>query len=161
MPKYDKNQYSLKQVYRFYVEGVDDPVSYKEHKAILDLWGSKVNDALLSGKDVKLHNGLSVLCIRKYIKKTYVNKALSKKKGELVKSPNVHSSFYGASVRWRRHYTRFNSAGWSFYPSKKLKKGLNKVMTANMGHTRFVKKATATSKQEQARSIYVKKVIKV
>ena len=161
MPKFNKNQYKLKEVYKFYKTSVTKPVAYKEFKLILDTWGDLVNEYLLEGKDVKLHNGLSIIGIRKRIKRTFINKKESKRRGMLIKSSNAHSGFYGARVLWRRHYTTFNSSGWVFQPSRELNRALARIMLSPQGHTRFTKRAIATKSIDQAKSIYNKKIYKV
>lgn len=161
MPKVDKKQITLPQVYKHYKTTTDNPVDYKIHKQILDAWGELVNEFLLQGKDVKLHNGMSTLGIRKKIKRTFIDKKASREAGKEIRSSNVHSGFYGANVFWRRHYTTFNSSGWGFFPSRALHRGLAKVMKTAGGHLRFMQRAMVTSKNEQAKSIYNKKVIGV
>jgi hypothetical protein len=161
MPKFNKNQYTLNAVYKHYKTTTTKPVTFKEHKLILDTWGQKVNEYLLLGKDVKLHSGLSLLGIRKKVKKTFINKRESKLQKTLVKSSNVHSGFYGASVYWRRHYTAFNSNGWVFYPTRELNRALGKVMLSPQGHTRYSKRAIAAGSQEKAKAIYNKNVLKL
>tara|TARA_R110000772_G_scaffold27361_12_gene69653 strand:- start:895 stop:1344 length:450 start_codon:yes stop_codon:yes gene_type:complete len=148
MPKFNKNQYTLKQVYAHYKERVKDPVEYKEHKDILDLWGDKVVDVLLEGKDIRIGSGLSVLCIRKKKKPTYVNFKESKEKGRKIKSSNAHSGFYIARVVWRRHYTRINSSNWSFEPCRTLQRKLSEIMKTYLGHTRFTQQLSVTIKSK-------------
>ena len=159
MPKVDKSQILLGEVYNHYRSITQDPVDYKQHKEVLDLWGEKVVEALLLGKDVKLHGGLATLGIRKKLKRTYIDKKASKELGREVRRSNSHSNFYGAKVHWRRHYTTFNSSGWVFNPSRALQRGLSAVMKTPKGHTVYLQRAMATSKKNQSRSIYVKKVI--
>lgn len=161
MPKYNKNQYSLKQAYAFYKKSVENPVTYKEYKLILDTWGYKVVEYLVQGKDVKLHNGMSLIGVRKRVKPTFINKKESKERGEVVRSSNIHAGFYGAYTFWRRHYTTFNSVGWVFRASRHLQKAIAAVMLQPEGHTRFLIRASAAGTQEQAINMYNKKVHKI
>jgi nucleoid DNA-binding protein len=163
MPKFNKNQYSLPEAYKFYktTTTTTEPVSYKQYKLILDTWGEKIIEYLLLGKDVKLHSGLSTLGIRKKIKRTFINRKESKRRGTLIKSSNIHSGFYVASVYWRRHYTAFSSGGWTFIATRQFKKELSKVMLAPLGHTRYVQRAIAVSNQKHARATYNKKILKL
>lgn len=146
MPKFNKNQYSLLQAYSFYKSLVESPVSYKEYKLILDLWGEKVVAALLNGEDVRLHNGLSVLQIRKVFDTTYVDFKATKEKGRVIKRSNATSNFYRAKIRWKRHYTKINSSSWAFMPTRKFSRELSQVMQSYLGHTRFLEKAKITIK---------------
>jgi len=138
-------------------------VSYKEHKLILDTWGELVNDYLIQGRDVKLHNGLSLLGVRKKIKRRYIDRQESKRQGKLVFASNSHSDYFGAEVYWRRHYTTFGSVGWLFRPSRGLSRAVSAVMQQSGGHRRYVMRAQAanTDKPEQARALYNKKVLKL
>lgn len=158
MPKFNKNQYSLKEAYAFYKKSVENPVSYEEYKLILDTWGNKVVEYLLEGKDVKLHAGMSLLGVRKRHKPTFVDRQESKKQGQLVKSSNIHSGFFGAYVYWRRRYTRFNSVGWIFVATRKLHRALGTVMLQPDGHRRFTMKAEVARSEVQAKSMFNKKV---
>lgn len=153
MPKYDKNQYSLPEVYRFYkgrckVRG-KEPVDYKTHKLILDTWGDLVVEYLRAGKDVKLHSGLATLQIRKVKCASYVDFKASKEAGRAVRKSNVHSGFYSAKLRWTRHYTKIASRGWRFDASRKLAKAISKVMKAPGGHRCFSIRAKVTPKIHQ------------
>jgi len=153
MPKYDKNQYSLPEVYRFYKarckeRGVE-PVDYKQHKLILDTWGNKFVEYLAAGKDVKLHSGLATLRIRKKKKTTYIDFKASREAGKAVRKSNVHSGFYVAKVGWTRHYTKIASRGWKFEPSRKLIKALVKEMRTPGGHRQYVIKAEVTQKDKE------------
>ena len=161
MPKHNKNQYTLKEVYRWYTKKVENPVSYKVHKEVLDAWGDVMVEFLLEGKDIKLQQGMSVLGIRKKEKRTYVDRQASKKAGKLVVVQNSHSGFYGASIYWRRHYTTINSKGWSFRPSRELARGLADVMHTPLGHTKFVKRARVARTVEQSKSIQRKTIYKI
>ena len=163
MPKHNKNQYSLKEAYNFYKSEVSDPVSYKEYKLILDTWGNIVIEYLIQGKDVLLHRGLSLLGVRKKTKLAYVDKQESKRQKKKVLVSNSHSGFYGASVYWRRHYTRFSSVGWSFKASRVLSRKLAAIMQESGGHTNFISTSQAVSadKPEQAKAMYKKKVLKL
>lgn len=161
MPKHNKNQYTLKEVYRWYTKRVEEPVSYKVHKEVLDLWGDTVVEYLLKGKDVKLQQGISVLGIRKKEKRTYVDRLASKLAGKRVIVQNSHSGFYGASVYWRRHYTTINSKGWSFRPTREFARKLGDVMQEHLGHTRFVKRARVARTVEQSKSIQRKTIHKI
>ena len=161
MPKFNKNQYTLKQVYAHYLATTTNPVSFEQHKLILDTWGKCVNKYLLAGHDVKLHKGLSIIGVRKKIKRTFINRKECKKQKTLVKSSNIHAGFYGASVYWRRHYTSFNSRGWAFIPTRELNRALGKVMLTPLGHTNFIQQAIATSNKEQAKASYNKKILKL
>jgi hypothetical protein len=160
MPKYDKNQYTLPEVYAFYKEQTKDPVDYKLHKAILDLWGNKVIEYLLQGKDIRLHRGLSILGIRKHIRETYIDRQASKEAGRTIRASNIHSGFYGAVTYWRRHYTSFSSGGWGFYPTRKLNRALSAVMQTPRGHMRFVKRAKVTNNQHRAGIVYTNNMIR-
>lgn len=150
MPKYDKSQYNLIKVYRFYKDRCKkrnvEPVDFKTHKLILDTWGTRVIEYLALGKDVKLHSGLSTLCIRKVKQASYVDFKASKEAGRAIRKSNVHSGFYVAKVRWTRHYTKISSRGWRFEPSRKLALAIVKVMKTPGGHRNFVKKAKVTQK---------------
>ena len=161
MPKHNKNQYTLQEVYRWYSKRVETPISYKDHKKVLDTWGDVVNEFLLSGKDVKLAQGMSILGIRKKEKRTYVDRKASKIEGKLVVKQNSHSGFYGASVYWRRHYTTINSKGWVFRPTRELARALADVMVKPLGHTRFVKRARVARTVQQSKSIQRKTIHKI
>ena len=163
MPKYDKNQYSLREVYSHYKirckeRGVA-PVDYKKHKLILDTWGSKVVEYLALGKDVKLHSGLATLSVRKRVGSSYVDYKETKKAGRAVRLSNSHSGFFIARVRWSRHYTKVHSRGWRFMPSRKLILALVKVMRTPRGHMQFVQKARVTKHEYQRRSMYNKQIL--
>jgi len=161
MPKYNKNQYLLPEVYAFYKEQTENPVDYKTHKQILDTWGTKVTEYLLQGKDIRLHKGLSILGVRKHIRETYVDRVASKKAGKLVRASNIHSGFYGAVIYWRRHYTSFSSSGWAFHPTRELKRALSQVMQTPAGHRRFVKKAKVVASAKRAREVYANNMIRL
>jgi len=153
VPKYDKSQYKLFEVYRFYKarckeRGVE-PVDYKQHKLILDTWGNKFVEYLAAGKDVKLHSGLATLRIRKKKKTTYIDFKASKEAGKAVRKSNVHSGFYIAKVGWTRHFTKIASRGWMFIPSRKLVLALVKVMRTPGGHRQYVIKAIVTQKNRE------------
>jgi len=143
MPKYDKNQYSLYDVYRFYrkrcKERNVEPVTYREHKLILDTWGNKVVEYLQAGKDIKLYGGLATLRIRKTKRSSYIDFKASKEAGRAIRKSNVHSGFYIAKVGWTRHYTKIASRGWKFEPSRKLVLAIVKVMRTPGGHRQYVK----------------------
>jgi nucleoid DNA-binding protein len=163
MPKYDKSQYSLPEVYKFYKRRCKErdvvPVDYKLHKRILDAWGSKVVEYLAAGKDVKLHSGLATLQIRKRKCSSYVDFKASKEAGKAVRKSNVHSGFFSAKVRWTRHYTKIHSRGWKFEPSRTLVKAIVKVMRTPRGHMQYVQKAKVTRHEEHRRSMYTKQIL--
>ena len=159
MPKVDKNQFKLAEMYRFYSKSVKSPVSYKDHKLILDTWGRTVSEYLMEGKDVNFLAGLSTLGVRKEIKFTYTDFKASKEQGRRVIKPNTHSGNYGARVYWRRSRTRFKSSGWKFVPSRVLSRGIASVMKRLLGHTVFVQRARAYNKH--AKNAYNKKVLKI
>ena len=159
MPKVDKKQVTLPQVYQHYKNTTEDPVDYKTHKQVLDTWGELVNEYLLQGKDVRLQSGMSTLGIRKKIKRTYIDRKASKQAGKEVRAVSTHSGFYGAKVWWRRHYTTFNSSGWGFFPSRALHRGLAAIMKSAGGHLRYMQRATVTAEDSHAKSVYKKKVI--
>ncbi|HEC44439.1 hypothetical protein LCGC14_0984230 [marine sediment metagenome] len=161
MPKHNKNQYSLQQVYQWYKNSVNDPVDYKTHKLVLEVWGTVFSEYILAGKDIKLQQGLSVLGVRKKEKHTYVDRRASKLAGKLVLKPNTHSGFYGANVYWRRHYTVCNSKGWVLRPCRKLSRALGVIMKQPYGHTRYVKRAMVSRKEEHRKAFYNKKVLKL
>lgn len=162
MPKYDKSQYSLLQVYQFYKKRCKErevvPVSYKEHKLILDTWGQKVIEYLQAGKDVKLHSGLATLRIRKVKQTSYVDFKASRDAGKVIRKSNVHSGFYIAKVGWTRHYTKIASRGWKFDPSRRLVLAIVKVMRTPGGHRQYVKKAQITQKS-RARAAYKNQIL--
>ena len=58
MPKYNKHQYSLDEMYAFYKGSTSNHVSKELFKQVLEVWGTKVNEYLLLGKDIKLHHGM-------------------------------------------------------------------------------------------------------
>ncbi|MBV1928209.1 MAG: hypothetical protein KUG81_01690, partial [Gammaproteobacteria bacterium] len=157
MPKYNKNQYSLDQVYAFYCSRVPNPVSFKEHKKILEAWGDKVVEYLVAGKDVKLHGGLSLIGVRKYESQTYTDHQESKRQGKLIKKSNVHSGFYAAKIYWRRRYTKINSSSWTFVASRNLAKAISSVMKVKGGHLRFSKRANVVGSQYKARQLQKQK----
>jgi hypothetical protein len=161
MPKHNKHQYSLTEVYTHYKKSVTTPVDQKVYKLILDTWGKIVNDYLLAGKDVKLQQGLSTLGVRKKERRTYIDAKESKAAGRAVVKSNSHSGFYGARIYWRRHYTVINSIGWEFRPTRALSRALGVIMKMPLGHTTFVKRALVTRDVEQSKSTYNKKVHKI
>jgi hypothetical protein len=161
MPRYDKKQYSLLEMYAVYTKSCVTPVTFKVFKTILELWGSEVNASLLEGKDVRLYHGMSSLGVRKKEKPFYVDKKVSRELKTKVVRPNTHSGGYGARIMWKRHYTIMNSQGWEFEPSRKLSRGLAAVMKMPGGHTNFVQRAMVTRDLESARSVYNKKVHKI
>lgn len=163
MPKYDKSQYSLRNVYRLYklrcaARGFE-PVDHKLHKLILDTWGNTVVSYLAAGKDVKLHNGLASLQVRKTKRESYVDFKASKEAGRVIRKSNSHSGFFVAKVRWTRHYTKIHSRGWRFIPSRKLVKAIVVVMRTPRGHTQYVQKAKITKHEHQRRSMYNKQIL--
>lgn len=161
MPKHNKNQYSLQYEYNTYKKTVSEPLTYKEHKKVLDLWGDIVTDYLLLGKDVRLHKGLSVLGVRKKVKRTYVDRKASKISGKLVIKPNTHSGFYGAYIYWKKNYVTCSAKGWVFKPSRALSRRLGEVMKEHRGHTRFSQRAVVTSSKKHAKAVYKQKVLKL
>ena len=163
MPKHDKCQYSLREVYSFYKnrckEREHTPVDYKMHKLILDTWGSIVSEYIVAGKDVKLHSGMATIRIRKFKRATYVDSKASKEAGRAVRKSNSHSGFYTTRVGWTRHYTTVNSRGWRFRPCRKLAQAIVAVMKTPGGHTQYVKKAKVTSHEHQRKSMYNKQIL--
>jgi len=139
MPKYDRNQYLLKDVYKHYKSRVDDPVDYKTHKLILDTWGDVVVRYLMEGRDVQLQERLAKIGIRKNECKAVVDYPESKRQQKRVLRSNSHSGFYAARLYWNSHGTRFNSKGWVFQASRNLKAELFKVMSKIGGHRTFLK----------------------
>jgi hypothetical protein len=161
MPKLNKNQCSLREVYNWYKGRTVDPVDYKIHKLVLDVWGSIINEFLLEGKDIKLQQGLSVLAIRKREQKMYVDRRASRLAGKRVMMPNSHSGYYAASIYWGRRRTGCNSKGWSFIPSRKLARSLVTVMRQPYGHARFVKRARVARTEKHREGFYKYKVLKI
>lgn len=163
MPKFDKNQYLLSDVYKFYKQRCKErgvvPVTYKEHKNILDTWGRTVVQYLSKGKDVKLHSGLSILCVRKTKTATYVDFKESKKAQDVVSMSNAHSAFYVARTRWRRHYTTISSSGWSFKASSRLARAIHNQMIVPGGHRVYVRQSRVTSKENQRKSMHTKHIL--
>lgn len=161
MPKYNKRQYSLSEVYEFYTQSCKTPVPLAQFKLVLELWGSEVNAALLQGKDIKLYHGLSTIGVRKKEKPYYIDKKASRELKTKVRRPNTHSGGYGARIAWRRHYTTMNTAGWEFEPSRELSRSLAVVMKMPGGHTNFVQRAMVSRTPEQAKKSYNTKVHKI
>lgn len=80
---------------------------------------------------------------------TYIDYKASAIAGKQVVKPNVHSDYYGALVRWNRHYTTVSSRGWRFIPSRALARGVSAVMSKQGGHRIYVKQAKVTPKYHQ------------
>lgn len=161
MPKFNRNQYTVNEMYAHYVKTTQNPVDKETFKTTLDVWGTIVNEYILQGRDVKFPHGLSTIGVRKREKPVYVDYKASREQGRRVMRSNSHSGFYGARVMWRRHYTTMNTRGWEFEPSRELSRGVAAVMKMPGGHTNFVKKAVVTSNETQSKSTYNKKVFKV
>lgn len=161
MPRHNKNQYPLPDVYKWYKSRVLSPVDYKTHKLVLDVWGDVIIEYLLLGKDIKLHQGLSLLAVRKRPQKTYIDRKASKEYGKLVRKPNSHSGFFRAYIYWKKRYMRRSNKGWSFRASRKLSRALANVMQGYMGHTRFVQRAKIARNEEFRKLLYNQKVQKL
>lgn len=159
MPKYNKNQYLLREVYDHYLTRTDDPVDYKTHKLILDTWGGIVNRYLLEGRDVQLQERLSRLGIRKKIGKVYKDPFASKLAGRQVLMPNTHSDNYIAKLHWRSHGARIAVKGWTFLPTRELKQGIKRIMLMPGGHRMFFE--IATKHNQKAAEAYKTKVLKM
>ena len=159
MPKHNKHQIPLTEVYKHYKENAKNPLDYKTHKLVLDTWGELVSDAIAEGKDIKLFSGLATLGVRKKKCKTYIDKRASKEAGKIVRSSNSHSGFFNAKVLWKRHYTRFSSANWSFHTTKALQKKITAVMSEMDGHKRYLQKMNIAVNEDHRKAIYNKKVL--
>jgi len=159
MPKLNKNQIQLREVYKHYEKKVENPVDYKTHKNILDTWGTIVNRYLVEGRDVQLHERLSKLGVRKFASRSYVDFKASKIAGKEVRVSNIHSNFYGARVYWNSHGTRINVKGWVFRPTKELKLAIKDVMIKPQGHTTYIKNAEKHNKK--AAEAYRTKILKL
>lgn len=143
MPKYKKYIYLSAEVYANYVKGVAEPLSKKDHNIVLETWGAVVAEHLLAGKDVKLHEGMSTLSIRKARgPKTYIDYKASKEQRRQVRAPNTISDYYKARIMWSRHYTRVFSKGWIFKPYRTLARSLAQVMKTPGGHRTYGIKTT-------------------
>jgi hypothetical protein len=161
MPKFNKQQYSLREMYMFYKKTCTSPVTITEYKHILEVWGDKVNEYVIQGKDVKLYHGLSVIGVRKRIKPFYVDGKASREAKKVIRKPNTHSGGFGAHVMWRRHYTTMSTRGWEFEPSRVLSRGVSTIMKMPGGHTTYVQKARAASTEVQRRALYNRNVHKI
>lgn len=161
MPKHNKNQIPLTEVYKHYKDNTEKPLDYKTHKAVLDLWGKKVREALVEGKDIKLYHGLSSLGIRKRVKKTYIDKRASSEAGKIIRRSNSHSGFFAAKLLWRRHYTKFNSNNWGFHTCRELQSMITDVMSTLNGHLRYMQKALIPTTEKQRKYAYTKNVLKL
>jgi hypothetical protein len=158
MAKANKNMVTLPDVYKFYCTQTDDPVDYKTHKLILELWGEMVVEALIEGHDISLYSGLSRLSIRKSVSRTYIDRQATKKAGKVIRRSNSHSGYHTARIMWHRHYTRINSAGWVFIPTRKLKDKLNVIMSQPGGHRRYIKRMHVATSEKHAKIIARKKL---
>lgn len=159
MPKVDKQQFKLPEVYREYKKNTTNPVDYKTHKLVLDTWGLFAIEFLLKGRDVQLHGGLSSIGVRKYKQFTYTDLKESKEKGKQIIKVNTHSGNYAARLYWRRNRTRYDSRGWKFVPSRLTSRAIAKVMQTPKGHTNFVKKIRIYNKK--AKKIYGKNILNI
>lgn len=141
MPKYKKNQVSLRDTYAHYKKNISNPLSYKEHRDVLDTYGNVMADYIVGGADVKLYRGLSVLGIRKLKQEYSIDGPATMAAGKLVKKPNTHSDFFTAFVYWARHYTTINMRGWYWLSARKVKNRIKDVMEQHKGHTRYPEKS--------------------
>ena len=148
MPKYKKNQVSLRDTYAHYKKNITNPVSYKEHKEILEVFGDVVGEFLVEGKDVKLYRGLSVLGIRKVKQKYSIDGIASKAEGRLVRKLNTHSDFFTAFVYWGRHYTTINMRGWYWRTCRQVNRRIKEVMETPKGHLQYVEKSSIALKKQ-------------
>jgi nucleoid DNA-binding protein len=162
MPKYDRRTITLQESYKWYLANSDDEykVDYKQFKLILETWGKCLNKRLCLGQDVRLYRGFSMLGVRKKIQRTYIDRQESKRQGKKVVLPNSHSNYYRASIYWKKHYTKFSCKGWSFKPTRELRKQLHDVMVEPGGHRRFVQRAMVTRSKESAKRMYNHKIYK-
>lgn len=153
MPKYDRGTLLLSEMYEQYRSFTDKPVSFKTHKAILELWGNLVSEYIIAGKEIPLYVGFKVFGTKKIYKPTYVDRRQSKLQKKLVIMPNTHSDFYGVRMYWKKIGTKFNIRNWSFTPVRKLSRALAKEMQVPGGHRKYMEKArisgTAAKKQKK------------
>jgi len=159
MPKYSRNQIPLKEVYQHYKSRVDDPVDYKTHKQILDAWGEKVVQYLVSGKDVQLQQRLAKIGVRKEIKRSFVDMAASRDRKREVKSANSHSDYYVAKTYWNSHGARIGVVGWTFNASRLLKRAISTQMKKPGGHRVYL--VLARKHNQSAQAVYKTKVLKL
>ena len=137
MPKYNKNQVTLEDTYKRYSKRVKDPVDYKTHKQVLELFGEATRAAIVAGADVKLFQGLSSISVRKRPKRTVVDHQASKQKKKQVLMLNTHSDFFGAFMHWKKFAVIHKHVGWKLEPCKKVSKSISEVMLKPGGHKRY------------------------
>jgi len=162
MPRYKKNQYTTKEMYKWYKDMYKSkPVTYKLFIKIINLWGEKAVDALINGSSIRLYYGLSRIYIDKVIGKTYLDWPATKLAKKPVIKPNLHSSFYRGRLRWKRGYTRMNSKGTSFVATNYMRGRMAEAFLMPGGHAKFLQVAEHINKPEVAKSIYNLKVLKI
>lgn len=159
MPKHNKRQIPLSEVYAHYKETTDKPVDYKTHKKVLDLWGKLAREALAEGKDIKLFAGLASLGVRKRKKHTFIDRKQTALQKKRVMATNSHSGFFTAKCLWRRRYTTVNSVGWSFHSSKALQMLITNVMNTLGGHSTYLQRAQSAYNDEARKKMYNSKVV--
>lgn len=150
MPKVNKNQYTLLEVYKHYKKSTEEPVDYKTHKAILEAWGDTVVEFLVDGRDVPLYKGLSKIGVRKRVRINYVDFRASKLAGRRIIKSNAHSDFYVGYLYWNTHKTKIFVKGWALRTSAHLAGLIGDVFKTHKGHTKFVQVATAHNQQAKA-----------
>jgi len=159
MPKYKKNQVSLLDTYAHYKKNISNPISYKEHKQVLEAYGDVMADFILEGKDVKLYRGLAVLGIRKIKQKYSIDGPATMRENKLVKKLNTHSDFFTSFVYWARHYTTINMRGWYFISARKIKLRLKDIMEAPNGHSIYPEKSSIALKKGGELKLKMKKLL--
>lgn len=159
MPKVNKGQISLREVYQFYKKNTKTCVDYKTHKAILDLYGTKMNEYLLEGRDVDFFAGMSKIGFRKRYQTTYVDYKASKEAKRVIRRSNSKSGNFTAYLYWPRTKTKINSKFWKFVGSRKLKRAVVPLMQELRGHTRYVERAKMLNKY--AALVYKNRVLKI
>lgn len=161
MPKYNRQQYSTREVYAFYKKEVKTPLTLKEYYSILNVWGLEVVKYLLEGRDVRLYSDLALIGIRKHISKTYIDYQTTKELGRKVVLPNTHSDFYVSKLYWSRRYAKCKTKGWHFKSSRFLSRALAKVMKTKGGHRTYVKLNDIATTEHKATYLRKTKIYRI
>lgn len=161
MPKHDKRQIPLREMYQYYKNSTGSPVSYKDYKLILDTWGEELTDYVSQGKDVHLYHGMAVFGVRKRRIKTFVDKLASRIQKKRVVAVNTHSDFFAARMRWGMKATTFNRRGWNFRSSRFLKKKIATIMLMPGGHRTYMEEVKVAYSEKAGKRLYKKQVLKL
>lgn len=104
----NKKSYTIRDMYKTYHK-INEEVSYKRFKRILDEFNKLILDALLMRSQlVKMPCGLGYICICKYKPKTLTDKSLSvdykasAEYGKTIYHLNEHSDGYKYRLYWSK-----------------------------------------------------------